>query len=456
MGVSSSSSSASAAATPPGLSGNASWSTMSRSYNVVIFGKPNASEVALLMRRLNNTSFHVLAVGRNITELKGSLKGSSDINDTLKQADIAVVCGGTSPTDLNTCLAVMQKLRWLHSCSAGVEHLMSIPNLAQTAGNPLRPILTNARGVYRFSLAEYVLYACKYFALDQVRLDSQKAKGEWTSFETCELRGRTIGVVGFGDIGKATATLARAFGMNVLAHRRDTGEGEAGNLNGVADTNGVAARVYGGKKGLLRMLRQCEFVCLVTPLTEETVNMFSTEEFLALDRRTANEKGQRAFVPGVEPMQHHLVTPSSRETTAVSPHVPASPPPAPDDDALDGADGASGLAPVFINIGRGKCCDTSALVEALQVGILRGAALDVTAPEPLPSNHALWKFKNVLISPHNADKTTYFQKESVLKFVELTKVYSKAMRGGGASDDDRLRRFYESAGGNVVDKMSGY
>ncbi|MFB6071088.1 MAG: D-2-hydroxyacid dehydrogenase [Halanaeroarchaeum sp.] len=60
---------------------------------------------------------------------------------------------------------------------------------------------------------------------------------------------------------------------------------------------------------------------------------------------------------------------------------------------------------VVINVGRGPIVDTDALVEALQTNALRGAALDVTDPEPLPQDHVLWGFENVLVTPHNAGHT---------------------------------------------------
>ncbi|WP_224449260.1 D-2-hydroxyacid dehydrogenase [Haloprofundus salilacus] len=60
---------------------------------------------------------------------------------------------------------------------------------------------------------------------------------------------------------------------------------------------------------------------------------------------------------------------------------------------------------VLVNVGRGPIVDTDALVDALQKNGLRGAALDVTDPEPLPQGHPLWTFDNVLITPHNSGHT---------------------------------------------------
>jgi len=55
---------------------------------------------------------------------------------------------------------------------------------------------------------------------------------------------------------------------------------------------------------------------------------------------------------------------------------------------------------ILVNVGRGSAVDTNALVEALEKGDIYGAALDVTDPEPLPADHALWKTPNVIVTPH--------------------------------------------------------
>jgi phosphoglycerate dehydrogenase-like enzyme len=57
----------------------------------------------------------------------------------------------------------------------------------------------------------------------------------------------------------------------------------------------------------------------------------------------------------------------------------------------------------LINVARGKHVHTDALVEALQIGSIAGAGLDVTDPEPLPDGHPLWTAPNCIITPHTAD-----------------------------------------------------
>ena len=57
----------------------------------------------------------------------------------------------------------------------------------------------------------------------------------------------------------------------------------------------------------------------------------------------------------------------------------------------------------LVNIARGKMVDSAALLKALESGVIAGAAVDVTDPEPLPDGHALWNAPNLIITPHTAD-----------------------------------------------------
>jgi phosphoglycerate dehydrogenase-like enzyme len=93
----------------------------------------------------------------------------------------------------------------------------------------------------------------------------------------------------------------------------------------------------------------------------------------------------------------------------------------------------------LVNVGRGRLVDTDALVGALEAGHLAGVCLDVTDPEPLPPDHPLWRFDNVVITPHMSGR-------SALTMERWQKLYR-----------ENLRRF--AAGEpllNVVDKQAGY
>lgn len=74
---------------------------------------------------------------------------------------------------------------------------------------------------------------------------------------------------------------------------------------------------------------------------------------------------------------------------------------------------------VLINIGRGPVVDTDALTEALQKGIIGGAALDAVEPEPLPENHPLWDMPNVILSPHCSAVYAEYIDDAVDQFCDL-------------------------------------
>ena len=94
---------------------------------------------------------------------------------------------------------------------------------------------------------------------------------------------------------------------------------------------------------------------------------------------------------------------------------------------------------ILINVGRGRLVDEAALVEALQAGALRGAALDVVEQEPLPADHPLWAMPNVLLSPHSADRVAGWLDPTMDLFL------------------DNLNRFMKGAPLlNVADARRGY
>jgi phosphoglycerate dehydrogenase-like enzyme/glyoxylase-like metal-dependent hydrolase (beta-lactamase superfamily II) len=94
---------------------------------------------------------------------------------------------------------------------------------------------------------------------------------------------------------------------------------------------------------------------------------------------------------------------------------------------------------VLINIARGKMLDTGALLAALQSKRLRGAGLDVTDPEPLPPEHALWKLPNVIVTPHVSGQSPGTKLRVRQLFLENLKRF--------AAGEPLL---------NVVDKKAGY
>ncbi|HSB60094.1 MAG TPA: NAD(P)-dependent oxidoreductase, partial [Vicinamibacteria bacterium] len=93
----------------------------------------------------------------------------------------------------------------------------------------------------------------------------------------------------------------------------------------------------------------------------------------------------------------------------------------------------------LVNLGRGPVADEAALVEALEAGRIKGAALDVFTTEPLPAGHPFYRLGNVLLSPHCADHKAGWIEEAMVSFLESL---------------ERFRRGEPFR--NVVDKQRGY
>lgn len=109
----------------------------------------------------------------------------------------------------------MPHLTWMHSVTAGVDHILC-PELVDDE----TIIVSNARGLFSSSLAEYVMGACSYFAKDFPRLAKNKQLKNWDRYCVQELRGTCMGIIGYGSIGQACAKLAKAYGMTVIGLRR--------------------------------------------------------------------------------------------------------------------------------------------------------------------------------------------------------------------------------------------
>jgi (S)-sulfolactate dehydrogenase len=80
---------------------------------------------------------------------------------------------------------------------------------------------------------------------------------------------------------------------------------------------------------------------------------------------------------------------------------------------------------VLINAARGGVVDDTALAEALREGVSSGAALDVFTVEPLPANHKLWAYENVIITPHCSSVYQGWDLKSVEMFSENLMRYRK-------------------------------
>ena len=164
---------------------------------------------------------------------------------------------------LEQAFRMAPQLEWIHSRYAGLDSIL-FPELVNS------PVpLTNARGVFSQSLGEFVILGMLFFAKDVRRLLRSQAAAKWDPFTVTELRGQTVGIVGYGDIGRAAAQRARAMQMRVLAVRRQPQKSQDDPL--VDQTWGL--------DGMAEMLPQCDYVVCAAPLTPSTRHLISHEQF---------------------------------------------------------------------------------------------------------------------------------------------------------------------------------
>jgi phosphoglycerate dehydrogenase-like enzyme len=108
-----------------------------------------------------------------------------------------------------------KRIDWMHSGSAGVEHL-----LAMDAVKSHPSTLTNGKGAFSASLGEWGVFACMYFAKRVDAMRRAQAKGEWVRMTVGMVQGKRMTIVGYGDIGSHVARRAKSLGMKVRAVRR--------------------------------------------------------------------------------------------------------------------------------------------------------------------------------------------------------------------------------------------
>jgi len=162
-----------------------------------------------------------------------------------------------------------RNLRWVHSRSAGLDKTL-FPELSESSVP-----LTNGSGVFSAALGEFVLGAILYFAKDFRRMIRNQMAGKWEEFDVLPVAGQTVGIIGYGDIGRATAARVRSLGMTVFALRRHVSKG--------SPADPLVEKTF-GPEHREEMLSLCDYVVVATPLTSETRGMIGAPEFAAMKR----------------------------------------------------------------------------------------------------------------------------------------------------------------------------
>jgi phosphoglycerate dehydrogenase-like enzyme len=261
---------------------------------------------------------------------------------TADYATVEVLYAMSPPRDL----ARAPRLAWVQLHMAGVNALHDHPLYTGSA----IPLAT-ASGVHAAAVAEYAVTAFLALAHRVPRMVEWQGRGgwppdedRWPLFVPTEVRGATLGVIGYGSIGREVARIAKtAFAMRVLALKRDPSRrADPGyGLPGTGDPEGVLPDEWLGPADLPRLLAAADVVVMCAPSTTETRHL--------LDARAIARMKPTAY---------------------------------------------------FVNVGRGATVDEAALARALGDRRIAGAAIDVFAQEPPPPGHPFYALDNVLLSPH--------------------------------------------------------
>ena len=180
--------------------------------------------------------------------------------------EINVLMGGLNEYQLRMAV----NLKWVQSPSAGVEHYLN----KSFVSSPV--LLTNAKGCYAPAIAEHVFGLLFGLTRGIAGQAVNMKSGLWADAGAMlELRGLTMGIVGFGGIGRETARRAQAMDMRVLA--ADVRPLYRENLGGL-----VEACYLVQDEGWYRMLEKCDVVVCAAPHTAASEGMFDDRAFRAM------------------------------------------------------------------------------------------------------------------------------------------------------------------------------
>jgi len=255
--------------------------------------------------------------------------------DPVRIRDVHVLFCSVPPSNFQE----MRALQWIQIASSGYSQLFGLDL-------PSRGIrATNCRGCLDVPVAEWNISMMVNLLRDIPQLLRNQAATVWdrSAIFQREIRGLTVGLWGYGGIGRETARLARNMGLRVHVLTRN-GIGSRKNdyyIPGAGDPEGVLPdRVFRAGEEM-DFLRGLDFLIVSLPLTRATDGLIGERELQALPRR--------AFL---------------------------------------------------LNPARGPIIQERALLRALEEKWIAGAALDTHYQYPLPIEHPLWRMRNVILTPH--------------------------------------------------------
>ncbi len=288
-------------------------------------------------------------------------KNINDISDDLWQKTEILITERILPPAEKT-----PNLKWIQFNYAGIDGAVDDPLLKKPNLD-----ITTLSGAAAPQVAEFVLMAMLTLGHKVNTIFHQQKNHEWSPDRFSrmmprELRGSTIGLVGYGSIGREIARITYPLGVKILATKHDSMDPKdrGFNLEGLGDPEGnYFTRLY-PIQAVGSMLKECDFVVISLPKTEATTHIIAEKEL-----------------------------------------------------------GGMKSSAYLIDISRGGIVKPSALKFALQEKKIAGVFKDVFEQEPLPKDSPFWDFPNMIISPHIAGISVNYNERAVMLIVENLKNY---------------------------------
>ncbi|KAK4195431.1 putative 2-hydroxyacid dehydrogenase [Triangularia verruculosa] len=252
---------------------------------------------------------------------------------------------------------MLPKVRYVQLMSAGADRWIT----NDLYKNPNVTFCT-ANGTHAPQIAEWVIGTWLMANHKFINYAEEQKKATWNRMSSLHIEdspGLRMGILGYGAIGRHCARLGQALGMKVYAYTRsekatpEARKDDSYVVPGTGDPDGLipVKWFHGSSKDSVNefLAQDLDLLVISLPLTDATRYIISKEQFEIL----------------------------AKKKTFVS------------------------------NIARGQHINTDDLIEALNEGKIRGAALDVADPEPLTDGHPLWSAPNVFITPHVSWQTPH-------------------------------------------------
>jgi phosphoglycerate dehydrogenase-like enzyme len=211
---------------------------------------------------------------RGLDQLRGLSRiyvsdDQAELEKLAAEAEVILVTGTTGASvNLPAVWKRARAVRWMHSMATGVDKLI-FPELADSAIP-----LTNARGAFKRSLAEFAVMGILFHTKKVRRLIDNQRERKWDDFYVGFANQRVMGIVGYGEIGRECALLAKSLGLKIHALRRNPQKSAA---------DPVVDRMFGPAQ-LSEMLAGIDVLLCCAPLTPQTHHMIGDAQFNAMKR----------------------------------------------------------------------------------------------------------------------------------------------------------------------------